>query len=121
MLHGVSRAERHHVARSSTRPRTLACPAPWRPPDPMEPVRRAPSVVVAAIPALVERWKDHCIAAARAARAERGRYALAVPGGSVAEHFLPALASADMDWPRVALFFCDERCVPPDQPDSNFA
>jgi len=86
----------------------------------MQQVRREPAIVVASIRALAERWIAQCAAAARLARSERGRYALAIPGGSVAELFLPALARSDMDWARMDLFFCDERCVPPDHPDSNY-
>jgi 6-phosphogluconolactonase/glucosamine-6-phosphate isomerase/deaminase len=46
--------------------------------------------------------------------------ALAVPGGSVAEQFFPALAVAELDWRRLHLFWCDERAVPPEHPDSNY-
>ena len=45
---------------------------------------------------------------------------LAVPGGSVAERFFPALAMAELDWKKLHLFWCDERAVPPDHPDSNY-
>lgn len=45
---------------------------------------------------------------------------LAVPGGSVAEQFFPALTAAALDWAFVHLFWCDERAVPPDHPDSNY-
>ena len=48
------------------------------------------------------------------------RLALALPGGSAAEAFCPALAGASIDWGRVDLFWCDERGVPPDHADSNF-
>ena len=85
------------------------------------PVKHEPVVVVASIPALTERWAFHCVTAARAAQGERGRFSLGVPGGSVAEHFLPALIGHDIDWMLVDLFFCDERCVPPRSDDSNFA
>jgi 6-phosphogluconolactonase len=86
----------------------------------MPPVRHEPAVVVASVPALTQRWVHHCIAAARTAQALHGRFSLAVPGGSVAERFLPALAWQDIDWSLVDLFFCDERCVPPRSVDSNF-
>jgi len=86
----------------------------------MQPVRHEPAVVVASIAALTGRWAHHATAAARAAQAARGRFALAVPGGSVAERFLPAMVGEDIDWSLVDLFFCDERCVPPGDPDSNF-
>jgi len=86
----------------------------------MPSAKREPAIAVATIPALIERWRWHCMAAARAAQAERGRFALAIPGGSVAETFLPSLVDADIAWDRVDLFFCDERCVSPEDPDSNF-
>jgi len=57
---------------------------------------------------------------AERALAERGSFALALSGGSVAETLLPALAGASVDWARVDLFWGDERAVPPDHPDSNY-
>jgi 6-phosphogluconolactonase len=86
----------------------------------MQPVNREPDVVVAPPSVLAERWAAHVTAAARAAVADRGRYSLAIPGGSVAARFLPAMVGADIAWEHVELLFCDERCVPPDNPDSNF-
>jgi 6-phosphogluconolactonase len=44
---------------------------------------------------------------------------IAVPGGSVTELF-PRLARARLDWPRVHLFWVDERAVPPTHAESNF-
>lgn len=58
--------------------------------------------------------------AAEAAAAGR-RLALALPGGSVGETFLPVLAEAAVEWPKVDVFWCDERAVPPHHPDSNYA
>jgi 6-phosphogluconolactonase len=84
-------------------------------------VKHEPAVVVASTPALTERWVAHCAAAARAAQAARGRFAIAVPGGSVAERFLPPLVAGDIDWSLVDLCFCDERCVPPESRDANAA
>lgn len=55
------------------------------------------------------------------ALAERGRFALALTGGSVAATCLPVLASAGIDWTKVELFWGDERAVPPGDPESNFA
>jgi 6-phosphogluconolactonase len=49
----------------------------------------------------------------------RGRFSLAIPGGSVADAFLPVLGNAGIDWQRVDLFWTDERAVPSDHPDSN--
>ena len=51
---------------------------------------------------------------------ELGRLSFALPGGSAAEAFCPALARARVRWRDVDLFWCDERAVPPDHPDSNY-
>lgn len=45
---------------------------------------------------------------------------IALAGGSVAQVFLPALAQAPLDVHALEVFFCDERAVPLDHPDSNF-
>jgi 6-phosphogluconolactonase len=58
---------------------------------------------------------------AERASAGRGQCAVALPGGSVAAIFFPELARAQCDWSRVAFFWGDERAVPPDHPDSNYA
>lgn len=52
--------------------------------------------------------------------AARGRYALALSGGSTAGAFFPRLARARLDWSRTDFFWCDERAVPPDDPESNY-
>jgi len=57
---------------------------------------------------------------AERALSERGRFALALSGGSAAVALLPALAAAALDWRRVDLAWIDERAVPPDHPESNF-
>ena len=57
---------------------------------------------------------------ARAALAARGRFAIALPGGSVATTFFPRLARAALDRARTHVFWCDERGVPPEDPDSNY-
>lgn len=60
---------------------------------------------------------ERCAAAAIAAR---GRFACALPGGSVAETCFPLLASAAVDWARTDVFWGDERAVPPEDPQSNY-
>ena len=52
--------------------------------------------------------------------ARRGRFVVALPGGSVASTFLPVLAGLAVDWAHIDLFWIDERAVPPDHPDSNY-
>lgn len=53
-----------------------------------------------------------------------GRITVAFSGGSTPKHLYSLLASADYQnrirWNNVELFWGDERCVPPDHPESNF-
>ncbi|HEV2743785.1 MAG TPA: 6-phosphogluconolactonase [Rubrobacter sp.] len=60
---------------------------------------------------------------AASAIAERGRFAVALAGGSTPEATHEVLArdhAGDVDWPNVHAFFGDERAVPPDHEDSNY-
>ena len=63
-------------------------------------------------------------AAATRAMAGRGVFRLTLAGGSTPRRLYARLAAAPvtdaMDWAHVQLFFGDERCVPPQHPDSNF-
>jgi 6-phosphogluconolactonase len=59
--------------------------------------------------------------AAAAAIAARGRFAVALPGGSSATEFFPRLAQCTIDWRRTDFFWSDERAVPADDPKSNSA
>lgn len=53
-----------------------------------------------------------------------GRFDWVLSGGSTPEQLYGLLASPEwaprFDWARVAFFFGDERCVPPDDPQSNY-
>ncbi len=80
-----------------------------------------PRVTVAPAPTLAAQFAQWAEAVARNAVATRGRFSIALPGGSVAERLLPALAAAAIAWTRVEVFLCDERCVPQDDPSSNAA
>jgi 6-phosphogluconolactonase len=77
--------------------------------------------VVAPPAELARRCAAALAAEAGRAIAARGRFLLAIPGGSVAETFLPEWPGAEVDWARVELFWVDERAVPPDDPESNYA
>jgi 6-phosphogluconolactonase len=56
-----------------------------------------------------------------AAIAERGSCALCLAGGRTPDPVYRALAALPgISWAEVDLFFCDERGVPPDHPDSNY-
>lgn len=55
--------------------------------------------------------------------AERGRFAVALAGGSTPKATYEILArdhAERVDWPNVHVFFGDERTVPPDHADSNY-
>jgi 6-phosphogluconolactonase len=58
------------------------------------------------------------------ALAARGRFAVALSGGSTPQHLYQLLAAppyrTQVDWKRVEVFWGDERCVPPDHRDSNY-
>jgi len=55
---------------------------------------------------------------------ERGRFLVALSGGRTPEQVYRRLASqspaAPQEWSSTHFFFSDERCVPPDHPDSNY-
>jgi len=67
---------------------------------------------------------EHFISLATEAIAQRGRFAVALSGGSTPRAAYVLLASPEyaeqLDWARVHLFWGDERCVPPEHPDSNY-
>ncbi len=54
----------------------------------------------------------------------RGRVLMALSGGSTPMALYRSLASSAwrqrFDWDRMVFFFGDERCVPPDHPESNY-
>ena len=45
---------------------------------------------------------------------------VALAGGSTPRRLYERLATCDFPWPETEIFFGDERCVPPDHPDSNY-
>jgi len=54
---------------------------------------------------------------------QRGRFLVALSGGSTPRALHQALVAHYRDlipWERVQVFWSDERCVPPDDPESNF-
>ncbi len=73
---------------------------------------------------LAARAADLVIQAASDAIAQRGRFAFVLSGGSTPEKTYALLAQADrasaIDWPRVYLFFGDERFVLASDPRSNY-
>src|SRR5438067_13653466 len=60
-------------------------------------------------------------AAAEIAEALRdGAKTLVLAGGTTPKRCYELLTELDVEWGRVAVLFGDERCVPPDHPDSNY-
>jgi 6-phosphogluconolactonase len=61
---------------------------------------------------------------ARQSISERERFTISLSGGSTPKTLYELLATEEfrdqLDWPRIEIFFGDERCVPPDHPDSNY-
>ncbi len=61
---------------------------------------------------------------AQSAIEHRGRFSVALAGGSTPEKLYRLLASppfaGQIDWARVEVYWSDERCVPPDDPQSNY-
>ena len=78
-------------------------------------------LVVDDLPALQRRIAAEFEERARTAFASRGAFVVALPGGSVATAFFPALAATPVDWSRTDFFWIDERAVPPADPASNFS
>ena len=67
---------------------------------------------------------ERFIAAAAAAIAATGTFSVALSGGSTPHALFTLLASPPyarrVEWPRVQLFWGDERCVPPGDEESNY-
>jgi 6-phosphogluconolactonase len=79
-----------------------------------------PVVVVGELPALQQRLAAEFLSRSTDAIARKGRFIIALPGGSVAQAFFPTVAALPIDWTRTDVFWIDERAVPPDHPDSNY-
>jgi 6-phosphogluconolactonase len=67
---------------------------------------------------------DEFVRCGREAVAARGRFTVALSGGSTPRRLYQLLAGPPwedrIDWGRLEVFWGDERCVPPDHPDSNY-
>jgi 6-phosphogluconolactonase len=73
---------------------------------------------------LIQEAAERVIEIAAQGIRENGRVAIALSGGSTPRPLYALLASEKyskrIDWPRVHVFWGDERCVPPDSPHSNY-
>jgi 6-phosphogluconolactonase len=67
---------------------------------------------------------DHFVNIGREAINESGRFSVALSGGSTPKIAYELLAGDEykerLDWSKVHIFFGDERCVPPDDAESNY-
>ena len=67
---------------------------------------------------------ERLVKIARDAIAARGQFTLALSGGSTPQAVYELLAGdeyrSQIDWDHAHVFWGDERCVPPDHPESNF-
>jgi 6-phosphogluconolactonase len=63
-------------------------------------------------------------AAAGSAISARGVFLVALSGGSTPQRLYAMLAAdpyfSRIEWAKVQVYFSDERCVPPEHPDSNY-
>jgi 6-phosphogluconolactonase len=72
---------------------------------------------------LSRRAAEMFVEAAENSIADHGRFAVALSGGTTPKATYGLLASEFRDrirWTHVDCFWSDERCVPPDHPESNF-
>jgi len=65
---------------------------------------------------------QYILQAGQQAIARQGYFALVLAGGSTPQGVYRLLGQerADLDWSKIHFFWGDERCVPPDHPDSNY-
>jgi 6-phosphogluconolactonase len=76
--------------------------------------------------ALARAAAEHFLETAQAAIRARGRARIAISGGNTPKRTFELLANPQepflktMPWAQIELYWVDERCVPPDHPDSNY-
>ncbi len=81
-------------------------------------------LVVSSAAALAEEAAERFAGTASRALNDAGRFSVALSGGATPRGLYARLAAepfrSRVDWSRVRVFWGDERCVPPDHPDSNY-
>ncbi|EKQ69469.1 6-phosphogluconolactonase [Leptolyngbyaceae cyanobacterium JSC-12] len=68
---------------------------------------------------LVLRSLELILSMAQTAIADRGRFTIALSGGSTPKPLYEKLAQQDLPWDKIHVFWGDERYVPVEHPDSN--
>jgi len=88
------------------------------------PVTERDIVICRDVDGLSRKAAEQFVTLARDAIAARGRFAVALSGGSTPKALYSLLATAEfseqLDWRHIHLFFGDERCVAPDHAESNY-
>jgi 6-phosphogluconolactonase len=79
-----------------------------------------PQTIVVESAELAQRSAEWLAAALSKALAGGGRCSFALSGGKTTGPIYRTLAGMKLPWERVDFYFADERCVPPDHPDSNY-
>ena len=73
---------------------------------------------------LIQALIDHFVKHAQESIHSKGKFCVALSGGSTPKAYLEALCKTDaakeLDWSKIYIFWSDERDVPPDHPDSNY-
>jgi 6-phosphogluconolactonase len=81
-------------------------------------------IKVADAAALAQTAAEYFARAAAENIAQTGRFTVSLSGGSTPKAMFALLAAepfaSRIDWAKIYFFWGDERCVPPDHPDSNF-
>ncbi len=81
-------------------------------------------IKVADAAALAQTAAEYFARAAAENIAQAGRFTVALSGGSTPKAMFALLAAepfvSRIDWAKIYFFWGDERCVPPDHPDSNY-
>lgn len=80
----------------------------------------SPRIIVKPFAALADEFARRAADVASQSVRERGRFSIALSGGSIAPALLPALARSAIPWDATSFFWIDERAVPPDDPESNY-
>ena len=91
---------------------------------PWEPMTEREIIVCRDVGELSQRGAEEFIRLAQKSVELSGRFTVALSGGSTPKRLYSLLASPGykerVPWKSVYLFWGDERCVPPDHPESNF-
>lgn len=69
--------------------------------------------------ALIERSRDLVLSKIQQAIHDRDRCTIAIAGGGTPKPLYEAIASQQLPWEKIHVFWGDERYVPPEHPDSN--